>query len=334
MGRRERLLSGQDATERMVAASRAVFVGLIAVFGVAALVGATPPLEVQSLVYLALMVGISLPHGGFEHVANLRGRGESFQVRYLGAYLLLVAASAGLFVVAPVAGLAVALAVTALKGGFGGVRVLETTADADHLDGLRVLGALVRGGAVVVVPLVYHPGIYYMVASYMVGLFDSGALAAVRWAFELPARTALSGGYHLAAFAYLGAGLARADSLSGWAADARETLLLIAYFAVVPPIVAIGVYFPFWYASRQVARLTAAGRGDLGAALWRVARGAPLPWLGALAVLVGVWLLVPNPPASAVGWAALYSVFVAVIAVPHVVVGSWLDRRQGIWSAA
>jgi hypothetical protein len=50
-----------------------------------------------------------------------------------------------------------------------------------------------------------------------------------------------------------------------------------------------------------------------------------------LVVLAGLVYWLPGPT-SAVGWVALYSVFVAAIALPHVVVGGWLDRTQGIWA--
>ncbi|PSP20292.1 hypothetical protein BRC62_00200 [Halobacteriales archaeon QH_10_67_13] len=44
-------------------------------------------------------------------------------------------------------------------------------------------------------------------------------------------------------------------------ADAIEIGLLIAFFAVVPVVLAVGLYFPLWYTARQVARSVAVGRG-------------------------------------------------------------------------
>ena len=317
-----------------------VFGVLTVAFALARVAGAVPSLRVQSLLYLALMVGVSLPHGGFEHVENLRGRGERFQAEYVAAYLLLVAGSLALFLLAPVAGLAVALLVTALKGGHGGVRVLETLSGADHLRAPvpRAVAVAVRGGAIVVVPYLVSPGVYYMVASYMVSFVDPGALAPSLWLLETPVRALVGGAYAGLVLAHLVAGWERAGD-AGWRADAVETLVLVAFFAAVPPILAIGVYFPCWYATRQVARLSGAatggralGRADIGRALAGFGRRAALPWVGALAILVGMAGVVPVPPVGVVTWMAFYSVFVAVIAVPHVVVGAWLDRTQGIWS--
>lgn len=321
---------------RFVTFSRALFVLLTLSFAVATAAGLRLSVPVQSAVYLALMLGLGLLHGGFEHVANLKGRGESLQVRYLAAYVGLLALALGLFWVAPVAGLAVALAITVLKSGGGDLHVLETLLDADYIDSpvVRGLGVLARGGAVMVVALCFHPGIFYMVSSYMVSFFEPGGLASFAWLFQWPARGVLLSGYLLVAVLYLAVGYRRADDRQAWAVDAGELCLLVAFFAAVPPIVAVGVYFPFWYATRQLARTTAASDDHVGlvTVLRRVARGGLLPWLGGLAVFGATALFVEAAPSSPGGWVALYSVVVAAIAVPHVLVGSWLDRRRGIWT--
>jgi Brp/Blh family beta-carotene 15,15'-monooxygenase len=324
---------GGGATEHLLVASWVLFVGLTLLFGAATVLGVTVSLRLQAIAYLGLMIGVSLPHGGFEHVANLRGRGEGVRIRYLLAYVALIGVSLAVFVVAPVAGLALAIAITVLKGGFGGLHVLESTTGGDHLSSRpqRVLGALVRGGAVMIVPMVAHPGVFYMVSDYMVSLFEPGAMVGSLWLFESPAREVLAGAYGLALLGHLAWGFRRADAVGSWFPEAGETLLLVTFFAVVPPILAVGVYFPCWYATRQTARLSADGR-SLGAVLSRVARGGLLPWLGAVALLGGLWVALPDAPTTPVGLVALYSVFVAVIAVPHVVVGSWLDRTRGIWT--
>jgi hypothetical protein len=43
---------------------------------------------------------------------------------------------------------------------------------------------------------------------------------------------------------------------------------------------------------------------------------------------------VPNPLGDATllpGLVAFYTIFVCIIALPHVVVGHWLDRTRGLW---
>jgi Brp/Blh family beta-carotene 15,15'-monooxygenase len=166
----------------------------------------------------------------------------------------------------------------------------------------------------------------------MVAFFDPGAVGRVAPLFAPWVRGVVGGSYVGITLAYLAYAHQRTGGRA-WLLEAGETLLLVAYFAVVPPVVAVGVYFPCWYAARQVARMADAGDADpaLGRVVGRVLRGGFLPWVGAIAILVGLAVRVPGPD-SATGWVALYSVFVAAIALPHVVVGGWLDRTQGIWS--
>ncbi len=119
-------------------------------------------------------------------------------------------------------------------------------------------------------------------------------------------------------------------------------MLLSALFAVVPVLVAVGLYFPFWYSARQAARESlvddpANGPDLLGDDPQRAAMTA---WGVAIAgaLVTGVTLAVvyhalPNPlPADLLTSAvAFWSVAISVIALPHVVVGSLLDRDRGIW---
>lgn len=319
-------------TDRLLWGSRVLFLVLTVAFTLGTAAGVTVPLSVQGVVYLGLMGTVSLYHGGFEHVANLRGRGDSFQARYLAAYIVLLAGALALFAVAPVAGLLVAVAITMLKAGHGGVAVRSRVRDGEGFDALpaRVVGAAVRGGAVMVVPYLAAPGVFSAVAAAMVGLFNTDPN--LWWAFEPTTRGLVGGSYVGLILGYFAATRSTADRVA-WRSELAEVGLLVAFFAVVPPVVAVGVYFPCWYATRQVARLTDGDpEATAGDAARRVLRDGALPWVGALAVLAGLAVWLPTTPTSSVGWVALYSVFVACVAVPHVVVGAWLDHTRGIWS--
>jgi Brp/Blh family beta-carotene 15,15'-monooxygenase len=333
-----------DATALTLTASRAALGVLVVGFGAAHLAGVETPWTAQLVVYLVGMVALNLPHGGYEHFTNLRRREVSVQGRYVARYLALVAAFVGLLFLAPVAGLAVALVVAITKGGHGGLKVLDATTGTGHLRTRlqRALAVVVRGGAVMLVPIVFWPGTFHTFSAYMVNIFDPGALSTVSALFPVT-RPVVAVGYAAAAAAHLGLGFARRDGTGSWLVDAGETLLLVAYFAVVPVVVAVGLYFPFWYSARQVARSTAVDR-DTEAGLFGVTDPrtvALLAWgvlvAGALAtfgILAALYLLVPNPLGGApplAGAVAFWSIFISVIALPHVVVGSWLDRNRGIW---
>jgi hypothetical protein len=59
--------------------------------------------------------------------------------------------------------------------------------------------------------------------------------------------------------------------------------------------------------------------------------------LGALVtfgLMAGFYVLVPNPLGNAgllAGSVAFYTLFVCLLALPHIVVGDWLDQQRGIW---
>ena len=297
------------------------------------------PLQTQLLVYLVGMVALNLPHGGYEHFSNLRHRGLPFGARYVALYVGFVVGFLALFLVAPVVALAVAFATAVAKGGHGDLHVMDGLIGTGHLDTRfqRGLAAFVRGGAVMIVPLVFWPETFYLFSEYMVAIFEPGALAAVAGGFEL-SRLVLGGGFGLAVVAHLGLGYAHAGASREWLVDAGETVLLVAYFAAVPVVVAIGLYFPLWYSLRQAGRSVAVERRNPGR---NDGLAVPVAWgvlvVGALAtalVAAGLYVAAPNPLGGAAllpGIVAFYTVFVCIIALPHVVVGEWLDMKRGIW---
>jgi len=328
-----------------VTVSRLALGALTLGFLAASLSALRVPMRVQLLVYLVGMVGLNLPHGGYEHLANLRRRANRFRLWYVAGYLLALFGFVGLFALAPVAGLALALVVACAKGGGGDLHVLAATTGTGHLRSRpqRLLAAAARGGAVMAVPLVAFPATFRTFSAIMVGLFEPGALAAASVPFETT-RLVVADGYGALVAAHLGLGFVRRDGSGSWWADAAETLLLVCYFAVVPVVVAVGLYFPLWYSLRQVAReltvepkttgpdlLAAETAGGVALRAWGVLVAGALS-VGVVAAVV--WWLVPNPLGNApllYGAVAFWSVFISIVALPHVVVGAVLDRGRGIW---
>jgi Brp/Blh family beta-carotene 15,15'-monooxygenase len=328
-----------------LALSRGTLAALAVGFGVLGAAGVSFPLDAQMVVYLVGMVALNLPHGGYEHFENLRRRRPDFRLRYVAGYLAVIAGFVGLFVVAPVLGLALALVVAMAKGGIGGIHVLDATVGTDHLRtrGQRYLAAAVRGGAVMLVPIVFWPETFYTFSSLMVGLVEPGGLSTYAGSFDTT-RTVIAAGYGAGLVAHIGLGYARGGGRS-WLVDAGESVLLAAFFALVPVLVAVGLYFPFWYSARQVAR-TNRVRDDVGDDRWDLLGKDPetaalRAWgvavagaLATFAVLGAVYLLFPNPLAGVSilpGAVAFWSVFISIIALPHILVGSVFDTERGIW---
>lgn len=335
-----------------LAVSRVALLALTVAFAGAAIAGVELSLRTQAFVYLFGMVALNLPHGGFEHFNNLRRRTVTFQSRYVALYLTSIAGFITLLFVAPIAGLALAISVAVAKGGHGGLHVMDATYGTDHLRSKpqRALAALVRGGAVMAVPIFFFPETFHTFSEIMVDIFEPGGLAAVSPYFDLT-RWLIGGGFGALLVAHLSLGYARAAGTGSYVADAVETLLLVVYFAVVPVVVAVGLYFPLWYSARQVARTTAvdsepeestSGEGVLAIldsddtrlvalGAWGVLIAGSVATFGLAALL---WTLAPQPlggESIAIGLVAFWSIFISIIALPHVIIGSWYDRDRGIW---
>ena len=313
--------------------------GLLTAAGIgAAVLDLSLSMTAQMVGYLIGMVALNLPHGGYEHFENLRHRRVSFSLRYIGLYLAFLAGFVGCFFVAPVAALGLAFTTAVIKGGHGGLKVMDALCGTDHLrsDWQRGLAAFVRGGAIMLVPLLAWPGVYITFSTYMAGIF--GAQPPLPLATHLPAvQTAVGTVYGLALVGHLGAGLYVGGPSASWYTDLAETTLLVTYFTVVPMMLAVGLYFPLWYTLRQTARTTAIAEETPAPDRLSLPRTWAAMVIGALVtfgLMAALYGLVPHPLGGAGllgGAVAFYTVFVCILALPHIVVGDWLDRARGIW---
>ncbi|PSP82452.1 beta-carotene 15,15'-monooxygenase [Halobacteriales archaeon QS_1_68_17] len=316
----------------------------VAALAAAFAAGVTVPPTLQYVPLVASALVLGLPHGAVDHLAVPRVNDAPSPWRGVAAvvavYVVLGGLYAAVWFVAPAAAFAAFVLLTLLHWGQGDVYALLALADAGHLRtaGQRTLAALVRGGLPMLVPLLAFPGWYRRVAGDFLGLFGVDA-AALAWAFAPAFRTALGVGYGLLVVTALAVGYARADDRRTWALDAGETALLLGYFAVVPPVLAVGVYFCFWHSLRHIGRLLVVddpareslSAGRPRAAFARFARDATPLTLVSLALLAGLYALVPAPPGDLGSLVALYLVLIAVLTLPHVAVVTWMDYRQNVW---
>jgi Brp/Blh family beta-carotene 15,15'-monooxygenase len=298
---------------------------------------------------------LGLPHGAVDHLAPARVRGDRPTPRSMlwvgGLYAVLMAAYAAVWVVAPAAAFVGFVLVTWGHWGQGELYPLLRIAPVHHIDTRpgRVLTAATRGALPMCVPLVAFPDAYRRVAGLLVAPFAAGpgAETALDALVDPAVRAAVAAGVGLLVATTLAYGHRRvrrsgegADARHGWRLDAAETLLLVGFFAVVPPVFGIGLYFCVWHSLRHVARLSAItpdGRaaldeGAIGAALAAFGRDAAPLTAASLGLLAGAFLLVPRPPSGPRGLIGLYLVLIALLTVPHTVVVGLMDREQGIWT--
>ena len=328
---------------------RAPWVGLALAVPFGLLAPSLPP-AVRYAPFLASVLLFGFPHGAVDHLvpARLAGIDLGRSVGAVVAVYAVLGVGYGLWwLLAPASAFVAFVLITWIHWGQGDVYALLALAEAEHLQtrAERALSLVVRGGLPMLVPLVGHPETYRRVANALVGLF-AGDAAALDAAFTPTARAGVAVGFGAVTLLALAAGarrVRRGDAARRpWLVDAGETVGLWAYFLLVPPILAIGLYFCFWHAVRHVARLelldpdarTALAAGDLTGTLRRFARDAAPATVGGLLVVAGVWAVAPRPSAGPEGLLAVYLVAIAVLTLPHVAVVTWMDARQGVWCAS
>lgn len=295
------------------------------------------PMKVQMLVYLGCMIGINLPHGGFEHFNNLRNRDLNFGAKYLIIYVAFVLSFIGFFLIEPVPALMLAFGTAVLKGGHSDLMLLKSKNKYNHITNKIqfTLGMFVRGGAIMIVPLYFWTDIYHTFTVYMLNLFGSDP---VSYGYLQSASVFLIATYGLAFVSYFAYGYINQGKItSSLKYDLFESSILVLFFITVPMMMAVGIYFAFWYTIRQSSRsmnvdtkYTENERDVPPIIAWSVMiAGASLTAIFASTL----YLIMPNSPFSLgllAGLVSFYTIFVCIIALPHVVVGQWLDDR-GIW---
>jgi Brp/Blh family beta-carotene 15,15'-monooxygenase len=300
------------------------------------LLGVSVPVEYQYLPLLASVVLLGLPHGAVDYVAlprALAGRLTRDGLALVAAiYLVGGLAYGGLWFLAPVPAAVLFVALTWFHWGQGELYPLVALYGADYLDStpLSILTILVRGGLPMVVPLVAFPDRYRAVLESFVAPFGATVAA---WPFAPTTRLAIAVAFGGLTVLSLALSYRRATGGRAWRLDAAETALLWGYFLVVPPVLAVGVYFCLWHSVRHIARVIALDERAPTVSwrsLGRFAVEALPATAGALVLFGALWLLAPSPSATVEGVVGLYLVLVAVLTLPHTVVVSLLDREQGL----
>lgn len=332
---------------RQVAASYSVRPGWVAlaVVGLFSVLVGEIPLTYQYLPLVVSVVLIGLPHGAVDHLVLPRQREESLSVRWLavvgGIYLLFGLAYGLVWFQFPVAAFVFFICLTWFHWGQGELYPLIELLDAAYVREpiQQLLTIVVRGGAPMVLPLVAFPHQYEFVAASLIGLFDPATATALTPLFESGTRLAVAAIYGTVAVVTILRGSALATNREAWLVDAGEVIGLSLFFLVVPPVLAIGVYFCFWHSLRHVIRtvlvhdrsVAAVERRQLSTVAWQFAHDATPMTAGALALLGSLFVLVPESPGGTPELVALYLVLIAVLTLPHAVIVSWLDREQAIY---
>ena len=316
---------------------------------------ASPDLARSALVqwspWLFGLFSLGIPHGALDHrvgseivggdcSGQVSAAGPGFYAAYLTAAVMVLA----LWFAWPAAALKGFLAVAAIHFGQGDVYWSHRfgLAARSGSKGYRAVLLLTRSLLPIALPLLAFPG-------ELCGPVD---LVAARFfgrsGFRIEPRAIEAGLSVLAAIVGLQVSWAcwearRGDLATRRAAalDILETSLLVALFATVPPILALGVYFNAWHSSRHLARLllTNSTRGlvESGhsfAALAKLYKNALPMTCGALLLMAVVFCVVGRFQVSVIGLGMLAMVGLSMLTLPHVIVVTLMDARQGVWSSS
>jgi beta-carotene 15,15'-dioxygenase len=286
---------------------------------------------------------LGLPHGAVDHLVPgwLSGGGPDAR-SMLGVavlYAVLGASVVALWFAAPALAFGVFVLLTWFHWGTGDLYALGSLVGVRHTAGpvTRSLTVLVRGGLPMLVPLLAFPETYRAVAEAAMTPFG-GSVDGLRWAFGDRFRMLAGSAFFAAIGCYLWLGFRGAgrEGRRGWWLDAGEIGLLAAYFCLVPPVLAVGLYFCLWHSARHVARLMTLDpasaeeweRGRPLRAAWAFSRAAAPLTGAALVLLVGLYLAVPGFATEPASLLALYLVLLSALTLPHAVVVGYADLRQ------
>ena len=283
------------------------------------------------------MVVLGLPHGALDHLAPLFLLHRRLTPTYLTLFVLGYAALVLLYLVfwhlAPLAALAVFLLFSWLHWGQGDAYFLAVFGGQPRpqTPSARFLIWAVRGGLPIVLPPLAHPAAFAQVSAGILGWYGSRA----GWALSPLGREIGFAAVGLTLTAYLWQSWKLPPRPAFWR-DAGEVALLLAYFWLVPAILAVGVYFCVWHSARHIARLMlidpadreALTQGRIGRCVLRSAVQALPMTLGALGFLVGLWWWQGKTDFSVGSFVYLYLSLIAALTFPHFLLVLWMDREE------
>ncbi len=300
-------------------------------------------LNAQLVPLLLSAVIFGLPHGAVDHLAPFRISGRKVKPVLLAGFMLLylvpVTLYLGIWAVIPTIGFVLFILMTWYHWGSGELHSLLTLIPS-QVGATRVsngLAVLARGSLPMVVPLLAFPDVVAQAAVAIIGSFG-GDVAGLGWAFTNAFRfRALLVVVSLNSL-WLVTNLMESGATSQWLQNAGETVLLFAFFYVVPPFFAIGLYFCLWHAVRHIIRLmllTPASEVDLtqGKILRPLGRymleAAPLT-LVSIGLLAVLYMVVPTQPTDLLSGVGLYLALIAALTLPHTLLVIWMDSQQSI----
>jgi Brp/Blh family beta-carotene 15,15'-monooxygenase len=280
------------------------------------------------LVASALLFG--LPHGAIDHLVVIglarRQLTLSTLLAVLGIYLGIMLGYGLLWWIAPFLSLGLFLLITIVHWGkadtaFDQIRYPESPALASK--GFRWSHSALRGLIPIGMPMLAFPD---ATAEFLLScsrLFSNDPMPSIS-----PVQILVAAALALCFIAEI-VFLLKHQPARGSMAMLAESLSLVALFALVQPLVAVGWYFCLWHGLRHVLRLSRYQPGFAEATRsFMLFFKRALPFT--LVALVMLFLFSTGLPSSeeAGRWIALYLVVISTLTLPHMLVVEWMDRVE------
>jgi len=302
------------------------------------------PLRYQFLPLILSFLVLGLPHGAVDHLLIPKSSNKSLSAKWLTIVSLSYLFLGALYLIAWYLNALISfiffIIITWFHWGEGELYIIrELFVDFEISRLQKALEIIVRGGAPMILPLVAFPEHYRFVAESLISIFSSpGLFLSAEVFFEDFLRLLLLIIYLSVSSILLLIIYSKSNSDFAWMSSLAEISILLVFFLTVPPILAVGLYFCFWHALRHAFRYSMLDensfrcleKGNIFPAVKSFSYDAAPLTLGALLILLSLYLIVPKPPARLEEHIGLYLVLISILTLPHIFFTLLIDRKQGL----
>jgi Brp/Blh family beta-carotene 15,15'-monooxygenase len=281
---------------------------------------------------LASLLLFGLPHGAIDHLVVLGLAKRSLSLKALAVvclvYLSFVVAMLCLWWLAPLVAVVLFLGITIYHWGradlaFEGLLNPEALQASPRV--LKFNHSLLRGMFPIGIPFLAFP-------DDTEAILNSCSVA-FGYSYELGAtvRLVISIGLLLLLFSEVFYLYYQKDQRN---LRLAEDLGLIAFFVLIPPVLAVGLYFCLWHGFRHVLRLIRyegnEGVCDTSLARFKRFYCQALPFTLASILILAAVLLQLRESVDLSTFIGIYLVVISSLTVPHLLVVEWMDRQEGL----
>jgi Brp/Blh family beta-carotene 15,15'-monooxygenase len=297
------------------------------------------------LVYAPFAISVlflGLPHGGVDHLIPYRSNIGITKIQVILLYAVLMILYALFWYFNPVVSVFLFILITWVHWGQGDLYVYEEVTDSTYFVGYtdKILHVIIRGSLPMFVPLVFHKDTYETVISKISSLmFEKSNIEITQEIITSVSILLLMTFAFYCAILIYNIKTSEYEQIQYFGTDIVEVLLLVLYFAIVPPILAIGIYFCIWHSLRHIIRIIGTSN-DLSKPfslrlffqhIRDFARDSMLTTIVSVLIATIMFFFLSTSNYNLLGILGVYLVLISLLTPPHFVVVTLMDRNDNIW---